>query len=115
MVPFSTDEGAEPPQQPFMLITKQTQLHERLLEKFETIRSGGYRVVIYNAGHDSFTDGPLLVPSFLPLPNKADHILSLIRRYTVAFFDQTLKEQPSGLLDHSSQSEEVSLTVYPAT
>jgi hypothetical protein len=113
--PFSTDESAEPPQQPFMLITKETQLHERLLEKFETIRSGGYRVVIYSAGHDSFTDGPLLAPSLLPLRNKADDLLSLIRSYTVAFFDQTLKEQPSGLLEHSSQSEAVSLTVYPST
>jgi hypothetical protein len=91
---------------------KGPQIHPQNISKFKEIPSGGYLVTIENATHDNFTDGPLLIPSLLPLPNKADHILSLIRKYTLAFLDQTLKQQPSPLLEKPLQSQEISVEVF---
>lgn len=110
--PFSVDEDAAPPDQPFMMITKERDLHERLAAQFEAIPAGSYRVVINGAAHDSFTDGPLLQPSLLPVPNEADRILALNRMYTLAFFDQVLKDRPNNLLLEPLQSEDVSVEVY---
>jgi predicted dienelactone hydrolase len=112
--PFSTSSDPTPPNQPFMMITKEAQLPPNSIALFETIPSGSYLVVVHNAQHDSFTDGPLLIPSLLPVPNEADQILALTRSYTLAFFDQTLKHQPSPLLEKPLKDQQVSLEVYPA-
>ena len=111
--PFSTSEKIVPPDQPFMMITKEKQLHPVILDKFKQIPSGSYLVVVEGASHDSFTDGPSLVPSLLPLPNKADRILAVVRSYTLAFFDQILKAEPSPLLARSHTGPEGSIEVFP--
>jgi dienelactone hydrolase len=110
--PFSTNANPTPPNQPFMMITKETQLPLQSIAKFKAIPSGSYLVTIKNGTHSAFSDGPLLIPSLLPLPNKADHLLSLIRKYTLAFLDQTLKQQPSPLLEKPLQSQEISLDIF---
>lgn len=66
------------------------------------------------ARHHTFTDGPPLLPSLLPLPRRPDRILPLIRAYTIAFFDQALRAQPSSLLVAPVQEEHVLLEVYPS-
>ena len=111
--PFSTEETAIPPDQPFMFITKESQLHPRLIEKFRSMKQG-YWVVIHGASHESFTDGPLLQPSFLPISNQADEFMQLIQTYTLAFLDQTLKDQPGNLLSRSVHLQAVSVEVYAA-
>jgi predicted dienelactone hydrolase len=111
--PFSTNNDPTPPDQPFMMITKEAQLPPNFIALFEAIPSGSYLVVIHNAKHDSFTDGPLLIPSLLPVPSEADQILALTRIYTLAFLNQTLKQQTSPLLEKSLESQQVSLEVYP--
>ena len=73
-----------------------------------------YWVVIHGASHDSFTDGPLLQPGLLPISNRADQIMSLIQKYTLAFLDQTLKEENNGLLSKSVQLQDVTVEVYPS-
>ncbi len=110
--PFSTSENPVPPNQPFMLMTKEPNIPPQTISKFKEIPSGSYLVTIEDATHDNFTDGPLLIPSLLPLPNKADHILSLIRKYTLAFLDQTTQKQASPLLEKSLQSQGVSIEVF---
>jgi len=112
--PFSTEESAIPPDQPFLFLTKEPQLPPKLIEQFESMKQS-YWVVIHEASHDSFTDGPLLQPSLLPIPNHADQMISLIRKYTLAFLDQTLKGQQSDLLSKSIQLEEVTVKVYPSS
>lgn len=110
--PFAASRDPVPPDQPFMLITKELQMHPAILALFEGGPSERYRVVTKGATHDNFTDGPLLLPSFVPLPNKADGILSLIRAYTLAFFDQSLNQQPSPLLEAPFESQDVLLEIY---
>lgn len=109
--PFSMEETAIPPDQPFMFITKESQLHPKLIEAFEST-SESYWVVVHGAAHDSFTDGPLLQPHLLPTPNRADQIMHLIRIYTLAFLDQTLKRQNSGLLARSVDLPEISVKIF---
>jgi hypothetical protein len=111
--PFSTDASAIPPAQPFMFLTKESRLHPKFIESFETT-SQSYWVVIHGAAHDSFTDGPLLQPSLLPIQNNADQIMMLIQKYTLAFLDQTLKGESSDLLSESVHLQDVSVEVYPS-
>ena len=112
--PFSTTVNPEPPDQPFMMNTKEEQLHPAIIALFEAVPSGSYRVVILAATHDSFTDGPLLLPSLLPLPNQADEITSHVRAYTLAFFEQSLRGQPDPLLGRPVQTRDLKLEVYSA-
>lgn len=109
--PFSADDNPAPPPQPFMMITKEAELHPELEALFAAAPSGSYRVVLRGATHDSFTDGPLLQPSLLP--NGAQAIASQVRVYTLAFFEQTLRGRESALLQQPVQSGDVSLEVYP--
>jgi hypothetical protein len=111
--PFSTEETAIPPEQPFMFITKESELHPTLVKSFESMPES-YWVVIHGASHESFTDGPLLQPSLLPISNQADRIMALIQEYTLAFLNQTLKAQPSNLLVDSVHQQDVSVKVFPS-
>lgn len=113
--PFSTSADPVPPEQPFMLITKEEQLHHAIRAVFEATPSQSYRVVIRGATHDHFTDGPLLIPSLLPLPNRADRLLALMRSYSLAFFKQALRQQPSALLEKSAQGPQAVLDVFPSS
>jgi len=110
--PFSMDESALPPSQPFLFLTKESELHPKLIERFEST-SASYWVVIHGASHDSFTDGPLLQPSLLPIPNQADRFMNLIRKYTLAFLYQTLKGQANDLLSKAIEQRDVSVKVFP--
>jgi len=110
--PFSMEETSLPPDQPFIFITKEAELNPMLIERFEAMPEGDW-VVIHGASHDSFTDGPLLQPSLLPLPNQADQIMVLIQKYTLTFLDQTLKSQRGNLLSQSVHHKDVSVEVFP--
>jgi predicted dienelactone hydrolase len=111
--PFSMEETAMPPEQPFLFLTKESRLHPRLLEQFESMPES-YWVIVHGASHQSFTDGPLLQPSLVPGPNQADRLMSLIQKYTLAFLDHILKEQPSALLSKTTNGEDVSIRVFPS-
>jgi predicted dienelactone hydrolase len=111
--PFSMEESAIPPQQPFLFLTKEAQLHPSLLERFESMPES-YWVVIHGASHQSFTDGPLLQPSLLPGRNEADRFMSLIKKYSLAFFDHVLKGQPGEFLSQTVEGKDVSVKVFPS-
>jgi predicted dienelactone hydrolase len=111
--PFSTDETADPPAQPFLFLTKEAQLHPRQLQRFETLPEG-YWVVVHGASHQSFTDGPLLQPSLFPGTNQADRLMDLIQAYTLAFLDHTLKGRSSSLLSRTVEGTDVTVKVFPS-
>jgi dienelactone hydrolase len=85
--PFSTDFEASPPSQPFLFLTKEAALNPRQIDNFKSMRES-YWVTIHGASHDSFTDGPSLMPSLLPIPNRADRLMDLIQKYTLAFLSR---------------------------
>ena len=111
--PFSMEERAIPPEKPFLFLTKESQLHPKILERFESMPES-YWIVVYGALHQSFTDGPLLQPSLLPGPNQADRFMVLIQKYTLGFLDQTLKGQTRGLLSETTSADRVSVKVFPS-
>ena len=113
--PFSMDVSAVPPRQPFLFLTKESQLHPKLIESFESTDES-YWVVIHAASHASFTDGPLLRPSLFPIPNQADRFMALIQKYTLAFLDQTLKiqPQPNDLFAAAIDQKDVSVKIFPS-
>jgi hypothetical protein len=111
--PFSMEEHATPPEQPFLFLTKEPELHPKILERFEDMPES-YWVVVHGASHQSFTDGPLLQPSLLPVSNQADRFMDLIQTYTLAFLDQTLKGETDHLLSTHTEREGVSVTTFPS-
>jgi hypothetical protein len=111
--PFSASSDPQLPAQPFMLITKEAQLHPRILALFERLPSVGFLVKLEGASHDAFTDGPLLRPSLLPFPNRADRNTALIRGYVLAFFDQTLRGKPGLSLAQPDPRSPAAVTVFP--
>jgi hypothetical protein len=111
--PFSADEMAIPPQQPFLFLTKESQLPPPTLERFESMPKA-YWISLHGASHQSFTDGPLLQPSFLPGPGQADRVLRSIQEYSLAFLDQTLKGQHQELLARSFDGEGISVKIFPS-
>lgn len=110
--PFSTDFTAAPPTQPFLFLTKESQIHPRQNQKFESTAES-YWVVIHDAAHHHFTDGPSLMPTLLPFPNQADHFMTLIQDYSLAFLDQTLKGQTESLLKNPAEQETVTIHIFP--
>ena len=109
--PFSMEEHAAPPEQPFLFLTKESRLHPRILERFEAMPES-YWIVVHGASHQSFTDGPLLQPSPVSIPNQADRFMDLIQTYTLAFLEQTLKGKHDPLLSTHTEREGVSVTVF---
>ena len=111
--PFSMDGNAIPPAQPFLFLTKEEELLPHLIERFSSMPEG-YWVVVHGASHQSFTDSPLMQPSVLPGPKEADRLMDLIQKYSLAFFDHTLKGQPTPLLSKTVDREDVSVRVFPS-
>lgn len=111
--PFSAEEHATPPDQPFLFLTKEARLHPEILERFESI-SESYWIVVHGASHQSFTDSSLLQPSLAPVSNQADRFMDLIQKYTLAFLDQTLKGNSDPLLLTHTEREGVSVTAFPS-
>jgi dienelactone hydrolase len=111
--PFSVEESAVPPSQPFLFLTKEAQLHPNLVEKFESTAES-YWVVIHGTAHDSFTDGPLLRSLIWPGSTQAEEHMILIQKYTLAFLNQILKDRASHLLAESSEREDISVKAFPS-
>lgn len=89
--PYSAEPDPVPPAQPFLFITKEAALPASIEALLVDEAGNSEWVVIPEATHNSFTDGPLLEPGLLPLPNVADAITAQTRRHLLAFFDATLK------------------------
>jgi predicted dienelactone hydrolase len=76
------------------------QARDREAELLKTLKSGGYRVTLRGATHQSFSDEPLIAPS----GEKEAHLrrTQIIRAYTLAFFEQFLGNRSANLLKGSS-------------
>lgn len=110
---FSVYANPPLPDQSFIFITKEEGFNPRIIEQFEALTGKGYLVRVQKATHDSFTDGPLLIPTLLPLENQADRIMAQIRKYTVAFFQQELFGEVSSLQEKNYQDELVKVELFP--
>ena len=111
--PFGTQLEASAPTAPFLFLTKETDLHPVIGERFETAPAAAVRAVVPDASHDSFTDGPLFEPGINPLTTSAERVMTSVRSVTVAFFDQWLVESRDRPYDGLVAPADVYINVYP--
>lgn len=119
MIPFSREMLTTGLEQPFFFMQSEGWSGERNTLMFDTLFANSASPItavlsINGTKHYDFTDIPMLTP-LAPLiglkgPINAQRGLSIINAYTLAFFDQTLKEIPSPLLD--GQSEDYPETIF---
>lgn len=110
---FGTDLDDQAPEQPYMFLTKETELHDEIASRFEDGRQGGYRVVIPQASHDQFADGALFGLSLWPWARTADRVNEVTRGFAKSFFDLTLNGYPQEVLGQVSAPTDVVVYVYP--
>jgi len=123
---FFPDADGKGPEQPFMTFEKalpeptekqlaewkttreqveraREQMRNHEAELLKTMKSGGYRVTLRGAAHESFSDEPLILPFGDADAKAADRRRTqIIRAYTLAFFDQALRNRNSNLLKSPS-------------
>jgi hypothetical protein len=88
-------------EQPFLFMYSQTWPSAGNMARFERLyaqtASPSYRVDIDGTAHYDFTDLPAFSPLAAPLgfkgPLEGERALTIIRAYSVAFFDQELRGQ----------------------
>jgi hypothetical protein len=88
--PFSARPDPQLPNQPFLFITKEENLHPNVLEMLDRSPGGATLIQVSGAKHNSFTDGPLLQPGLLPIPGRAERVTAQVRLELLKFLEQTL-------------------------
>jgi alpha-beta hydrolase superfamily lysophospholipase len=111
--PFSVAPGGVAPDQPFLFLTKETALHPALAERFEAAGEGAYRVVIPEARHEQFADGPLFQPALLPIGRPAERVLVTARGFAQAFFSRYLAGASPSVFSRVPAPADVYVNVYP--
>ena len=111
--PFGTGSDPIAPHNPLLFLTKETELHPALAQAFEDGGTGGFRVVVPAAEHDSFTDGPRFRPRLLPISGTADAVTTVARGFTLAFLEHTLRNAPRTLFGQVEAPTDVFVSVYP--
>jgi len=96
--PFGAEAEPALPGQAFMFITKETALSQRAEALWGQLTGEAYLRVVPGAAHDSFTDGPLLLPDAWPGPGAEERVLAEVRSYTAAFLDHSLRGTENALL-----------------
>lgn len=111
--PFGTGSDPIAPHNPFLFLTKETELHPALAQAFEESGTGGFRVVVPAAEHDSFTDGPRFRPRLLPILGAADAVTTVTRGFMLAFLEHTLRDAPRTVFGQVDAPTDVFVSVYP--
>ena len=93
--PFGTATDPSPIGRPFMYLTKEAEIHPTLAATFEQSGTGTYRVVVPEATHGQFADGPLFKPGLWPLDRSTDRVHTVTRGFARAFFDEYLAAGPA--------------------
>jgi hypothetical protein len=110
LVPYSREMLQTGLPQSFFFMQSENWSSERNTNLFNTLFSNTqspiYKLVINGSKHYDFSDIPLLTP-LAPLiglkgPINGNRVLSIINTYTLAFFDDTLKNNPGLLLEGQS-------------
>lgn len=111
--PFGYRVEDRPPDQPFLFLTKEAELHPELNDRFETAGSGAVRVVVPDAAHGDFTDGALFEPGIDPFPGRANAVVSITRQFLGRFFDEWLRGETGQRFSGLEVGLDVHVNVYP--
>ncbi len=111
--PFASVPSFQPPDRPFLFLTKERELHARLRETFEAGGQGTYRVVLPVAAHGDFADGARFDPRLTPLARNADAVQLLERDAVADFLDHELRGLPGATFDSLDAATDVYIEAYP--
>lgn len=111
--PLSTDQAVGAPEQPLLVLTKETELHPQIAARLEDAGEGAVRAVLPAASHDGFTDGALFAPRLTPFPRASDHVITTSRGVLRAFFDRALRGASATVLGDIDARTDLYLEVYP--
>jgi dienelactone hydrolase len=111
--PYGVSPEAVALAKPFMFITKEEVLQERIELLLESGAAGTYRVVVPGAAHSEFGDGPALQPKLFPWQTGARDTLIVTRGFAAAFFDRYLRGAPEAVLGEVDTPRDVILYGYP--
>jgi len=116
--PFPIDAAPAGPAKPFLFLTKETELHPRILAAFEAsgrAGDGSYRATVPAASHQQFADGPMFEPTLNPLRGTARKVVTVTGGFALAFFDLTLRGAPRSVLGDVPAPTDVLVAVHPLT
>jgi hypothetical protein len=111
--PFGVLPELRPPIKPFMFLTKEVTLHPTLEAVFERAGRHTYRVVVPDATHDEFADGPTFRTNVSPLGTSARDIMTVSRGFARAFFDMHLRGIEGATLGDVDAPTDVYVYGYP--
>lgn len=111
--PLSTRADATAPEQPFLFLTKERDLHPELQRRFELAGEGAYRVVVPAARHDHFADGALFRPSINPFARTVDRVAVTTRGLVAGFLDRHLAGAGARAFAGVPAATDVLVNAYP--
>lgn len=86
---YSVRAGEKIPEQPFLFLTKETNLPALLRVQLAS-KQNLIQVTIAGASHGDFADGPLFVPSLNPFKRNVDAVMNTARQTIREFFEKYL-------------------------
>lgn len=112
--PFSTEPTtATAPEQAYLFLTKEVDLHPEMGSRFEAAGEGGYRIVVPAATHESFTDGSLYAPGIIPMERETDHVIGAIRGFLLNFLELEVQGRDAAILATVDTATDVYVNAYP--
>jgi dienelactone hydrolase len=111
--PFSLSTDGKAPEQPFLYLTKERQIHPVINARFEEAGAEAYRVVVPAASHDQFADTALFKPTANPFDQDAANVIAVSRGFARAFFAHVLRGEPRDALGRVNAPIDVYVNVYP--
>jgi hypothetical protein len=91
-------------------------MQQRQLDTLRHVGQGSYRVVLepMGTGHPDFGDLPMLQASNDTEAEQKTEVMTVVRTYTRAFFDVTLKKTSSAVLESHQRSAFVrAVEIFP--
>lgn len=111
--PFSTEAEGVAPDQPFLFLTKEVELHPEIHRRFEAAGAGAVRVVLPAAAHHHFTDGAMFHPTLDPTRRTADQVATTARSLVLAFLDRHVRGHTTTTFDGIGPTTDIYVNVYP--
>jgi dienelactone hydrolase len=98
---------------PFMFLTKESEIHPEIAARFEAAGTGSSRVVVPAADHGDFADGGLFASAYHPFDTTALDVIQVTRGFIASFFFQAMESVEEWRFDDIDAPTDVFVNVFP--